>query len=135
MDALLGGKPDPENHRIRELLPSTKAFWECTIWWCTTWPYCCLASVHAEVSDQSDIVAIHEVIDDAEREIGAELHMPICIHMDPIATKNENTNRVHRQMADFLRNTDPCLSLHDFRMVLGAGSYQPDFRLRASRGL
>lgn len=79
----------------------------------------CVASVHAEVSDQSNIVAIHEIIDNAEREIGAEMNMPICIHMDPIATKDETTNRVHRQMTEFLRAADPCLSLHDFRMVLG----------------
>lgn len=79
----------------------------------------CFASVHAEVSDQCNIVAIHEIIDNAEREIGRELHMPICIHMDPIATEDETTNRVRQQMNDFLREIDPALSMHDFRMVMG----------------
>ena len=47
--------------------------------------------------------------------------MAICIHMDPVVTSDENVNRVHQQMSDFLKNTDPCLSLHDFRMVPGQG--------------
>ena len=45
--------------------------------------------------------------------------MPICIHMDPIATEDETTNRVRQQMNDFLREIDPALSMHDFRMVMG----------------
>lgn len=47
--------------------------------------------------------------------------MAICIHMDPIVTADETTNRVRSQMQAFLQNTDPALSLHDFRMVPGQG--------------
>lgn len=121
IDRLLGGKPDPvKTRRIRELLLSYDGILGVHDLVVHDYgPGRCVASVHAEVSDRSNIVAIHEIIDNAEREIGAELHMPICIHMDPIATKDETTNRVHQQLADFLRRCDPCLSMHDFRMVLG----------------
>ena len=68
-----------------------------------------------------NILDIHEMIDDAEREIGEIMHMPICIHMDPIVTTDETTNRVRQQLADFLGAMDASLSMHDFRMVPGEG--------------
>ncbi len=123
VDSLLGGKPDPEKiRRIRELLLSHEGILGIHDLVLHDYgPGRCIASVHAEVSADSDIVAIHEVIDDAEREISRKLHMAICIHMDPIVTNDENVNRVHRQLSEFLTSIDPALSLHDFRMVPGQG--------------
>lgn len=43
-----------------------------------------MASVHAEVPDNADIVRAHEAIDEAERRIYADLHVPIVIHLDPV---------------------------------------------------
>ncbi|MEG0740701.1 MAG: cation diffusion facilitator family transporter [Clostridia bacterium] len=123
VDNLLGGKPDPEKTRqIRELLlgfPGILGIHDLVLH--DYGPGRCVASVHAEVSAHGDILDIHEMIDDAERDIGEKMHMAICIHMDPIVTDDESINAVHRKMVDFLRNTDPCLSLHDFRMVPGQG--------------
>lgn len=121
VDSLLGSKPDPEKIRqIREMLLSREGILGLHDLVLHDYgPGRCIASVHAEVSADSDIVAIHEVIDDAEREIGRKLHMAICIHMDPIVTGDENVNRVHRQFSEFLAGIDPALSLHDFRMVPG----------------
>ena len=121
VDRLLGGKPDPEkSRRLRELLLNYEGILGIHDLVIHDYgPGRCFASVHAEVSDQCNIVAIHEIIDNAEREIGRELHMPICIHMDPIATEDETTNRVRQQMNDFLREIDPALSMHDFRAVFG----------------
>ena len=123
MDSLLGGKPDPEKIRqIRELLLAREGILGIHDLVLHDYgPGRCIASVHAEVSADANIVAIHEVIDDAEREIGQKMHMAICIHMDPIVTSDDKVNHVHQQMSDFLKNTDPCLSLHDFRMVPGQG--------------
>lgn len=78
-----------------------------------------MASAHAEVSAKSDIVAIHEVIDRAEREISEKLNMPICIHMDPIVTDDAMANEVKAKLEVFLQETDSRLSMHDFRMVPG----------------
>ena len=123
VDNLLGGKPDPEKtRRIREMLLAHEGILGVHDLVLHDYgPGRCIASVHAEVSADSNIVAIHEIIDDAEREISHELHMAICIHMDPIVTSDETSNRVRNQMQAFLQNTDPALSLHDFRMVPGQG--------------
>lgn len=42
------------------------------------------ASIHAEVSEEADIVEIHNEIDKIEKKIKKELGISIVIHMDPI---------------------------------------------------
>ncbi len=79
----------------------------------------CVASVHAEVSATGDIVAVHETIDRAERDLQNDLGITVCIHMDPTVTDDPEVNRVHAQMNAYLASIDQRLSLHDFRMVPG----------------
>lgn len=79
----------------------------------------CIASVHAEVSATGDIVAVHEVIDRAERELQNDLGISVCIHTDPTVTNDPTVNDVHRRMTEFLFGMDSRLTLHDFRMVPG----------------
>lgn len=123
LDQLLGGKPDPEKIRqIRELLLNHEGILGVHDLVVHDYgPGRCVASVHAEVSADGNILTIHEMIDNAEREVEQKLHIPICIHMDPIVTNDETSNRLRHQLSDFLRNIDPALSMHDFRMVPGEG--------------
>lgn len=79
----------------------------------------CIASVHAEVSATGDIVAVHEVIDAAERALQTELGVTVIIHTDPIVTDDPAVNALRERVAACLRETDPRLTLHDFRMVPG----------------
>lgn len=78
-----------------------------------------MASVHAEIAADSDLVAIHEVIDMAEREISEKLGIPTCVHMDPILTHDEKTETARAQMTEYLSSMNPPLQLHDFRRVPG----------------
>lgn len=123
LDSLLGGRPDPEKiQQIRALLLAREGIYGLHDLVLHDYgPGRCFATVHAEVDADGSILAIHELIDDAEREIGKKMNMPICIHMDPIVTADETTNRVRQQMNDFLTRFDPQLSMHDFRMVPGEG--------------
>ena len=123
LDSLLGGKPDPEKiRRIKELMLSYDGILGVHDLVLHDYgPGRCIASAHAEVSVDGDLLEIHEMIDDAERLIVKELNMPICIHMDPIVTDDEQVNGLRRSVEAFLRENDPCLSLHDFRVVPGQG--------------
>ena len=123
VDSLLGGKPDPELiQQIRDLLLAREGILGLHDLVVHDYgPGRCFASVHAEVAADGNILDIHEMIDDAEREVGEALKMPICIHMDPIVTKDESVNYVKKQMEEFLARFDPALSMHDFRMVPGEG--------------
>ena len=123
VDSLLGGRPDPEKtEQLRALLLSREGILGLHDLVLHDYgPGRCFASVHAEVDAGGNILDIHEMIDDAEREVGAIMKMPICIHMDPIVTGNEEVNRVRDEMNHFLTAMDPALSMHDFRMVPGEG--------------
>ena len=123
VDSLLGGKPDPEKiEQLRELLLSREGILGLHDLVLHDYgPGRCVASVHAEVSADGNIVDIHEMIDDAEREVGRVMNLPICIHMDPIVTTDETTNRLNQKLNEFVASIDPALSIHDFRMVPGQG--------------
>lgn len=78
-----------------------------------------LASLHAEVPDSSDFVAVHEVIDEAEKLVWQRTGVYLVIHMDPISLNDDRVNAARRLVNDTLLSLDPNLSMHDFRMVDG----------------
>ena len=121
VDSILGGKPDPElGQEIARLMMQYDLILGVHDLIIHDYgPGRCVASVHAEVPSTVSLVEIHEVIDRAEQEIGRQLNIPICIHMDPIETGNPDTDRVKRQMSEYLSQLEPNMKLHDFRRVPG----------------
>ena len=79
-----------------------------------------LASLHAEVPSDSDFVAVHEVIDEAEKRVWQRTGVYLVIHMDPIDVNNEHVTALRAQVDGVLRDIDEGLSMHDFRVVDGA---------------
>lgn len=78
-----------------------------------------IASAHAEVRADCDILATHEMIDAAEREVGEKLGMLLTLHMDPIEVDNEKLNKAKAMVAVAIQNSAPNIMFHDFRMVSG----------------
>lgn len=79
----------------------------------------CVASIHAEVPADGDIVVLHEMIDRAEQEIGQTLHIPICIHMDPVVTGDPQTDTMRDTLSAYLQEHFSGITLHDLRRVPG----------------
>lgn len=78
-----------------------------------------IASAHAEVPDDVDILAAHEVIDAVEMRISKELNIIICIHMDPVAVNDPETERLKELVDKVIKEYNPAFSFHDFRIVKG----------------
>ncbi len=78
-----------------------------------------IASVHAEVPSTADIVEIHDVIDNIEKEISSKLKIVICIHMDPIVINDEIVDRYRALTAEVINKFDSRCTFHDFRVVTG----------------
>lgn len=78
-----------------------------------------MISLHAEVSAESNILEIHEVIDDIERDLRRELGCVATIHVDPIVTSDEKVQKMRQDVNAITRLIDESLSIHDFRMVEG----------------
>ena len=78
-----------------------------------------IASFHAEVDGSEDIYALHDMIDNAEREIKASLGIACTIHMDPIAKDDENTNKLKAMVDEVIADLGLKYKIHDFRVVVG----------------
>ena len=79
------------------------------------------ASLHVEMDASDDPLYCHEVIDDMERECLHSHNIHLVIHYDPVITNDPEINRMRSKCADFLKEKDSRLTLHDFRMVRGNG--------------
>lgn len=78
-----------------------------------------MISLHAEVPADGDILALHDIIDNVEHRLKRELHCAAVIHMDPVSTKDEKTLELKRVVTELVKEIDPHLSIHDFRVVMG----------------
>ena len=78
-----------------------------------------IASAHAEVRSDCDLMAIHETIDTAEREVGVQMGILLTLHLDPVEVDNAVLNETREQIKGILAEIDETLRFHDFRMVRG----------------
>lgn len=78
-----------------------------------------MASIHAEVPRDEDIEVSHEIIDRIEREVSKKTGVFLVIHMDPVETRDEKVLEVRKSLERVLREIDPQVTFHDFRLVHG----------------
>ena len=76
-------------------------------------------TLHAEVDGSGDIFQLHDVIDQAEMEIGHDFNILATIHMDPIESNNPQVVEMRAAVAEKLKEICPDITIHDFRMVPG----------------
>ncbi len=77
----------------------------------------CFATVHCEVSAEEDILQIHDVIDDIEREVFKEMNINLVVHMDPVITTDERANALQQQVQGILAKLSDQIAIHDFRVI------------------
>lgn len=78
-----------------------------------------MASVHAEVHADADMIKVHEEIDRLEQVVMNEMGIMIVIHMDPILTNCEKTITLKSMVLEIVHSIDNDLSIHDFRITDG----------------
>ena len=77
----------------------------------------CMASIHAEIPSDMNIMDIHDIIDTAERELSEQLKIYLVIHMDPICVVDKEVNLAKEEIGKIIKY-NPCIkSMHDFRVV------------------
>ncbi|SHK20324.1 cation diffusion facilitator family transporter [Clostridium cavendishii DSM 21758] len=77
----------------------------------------CMASIHAEIPSNIDIMKIHEIIDKAERELSEKLNIYLVIHMDPICIDSKEVNDALTMVQKIIKFNSLTKSVHDFRIV------------------
>lgn len=78
-----------------------------------------MLSLHAEVDANDDVIKLHDTIDLIEKELQEHFKCDAVIHMDPIETDNEVVIQTKNAIELIVKDIDPNLTLHDFRMVTG----------------
>ena len=78
-----------------------------------------IISLHCEVSEDGNMVELHEVIDRCERMLMEELGCMATIHMDPITLNNERVDFLKTTILTEIHKFNSKISLHDFRVVDG----------------
>ncbi len=78
-----------------------------------------MASVHAEVPSDADMIVVHEEIDSLEQLANSELGIILVIHMDPILVNCVRTNQLREMTEGICKGIDPRFSIHDFRITDG----------------
>lgn len=78
-----------------------------------------MISLHAEVPAHGDILEMHDIIDNIEKELAEKLHCQAVIHMDPIVTDDALVGALRQQVAEAVKQVDPGMTIHDFRLVRG----------------
>ena len=79
------------------------------------------ASLHVEMDKDEDPLMCHEIIDDLERECFQRMGIHLVIHYDPVVTNDPELDRMRNLVSAILKVKDKRLSIHDFRLVPGAG--------------
>ena len=79
------------------------------------------ASLHVEMDRNEDALECHEIIDDMERAMLREHGIHLVVHYDPVVADDPAADRMRKLVTAILHVKDPRLSIHDFRMVPGAG--------------
>lgn len=75
------------------------------------------ASIHVEVPDFVNIVDAHTSIDQLEKKIKDETNVEITIHIDPISTNKEKTDKTHDQVLTVLNEIDDMYYTRNFRLA------------------
>ena len=79
------------------------------------------ASLHVEMDQKEDPLLCHEIIDDLERLCLQKLGVHLVIHYDPVTVGDQELEQIRSRVCQILSGIDSRLTVHDFRMVKGAG--------------
>lgn len=78
-----------------------------------------IISLHAEVPADSNMIQIHDVIDNLEKKLSKDLGCMATIHMDPVAVNDPEVKELKYQVADLVKEVLDAITIHDFRVVKG----------------
>lgn len=88
-----------------------------------------IVSFHAEVPSDCDINIAHEEVDKMERDMHEKFGCIVTVHLDPIVINDPLVNEHREMVKTAVKEVDPCLSIHDFRMTVGEKSVNLIFDL------
>lgn len=77
------------------------------------------ATLHVEVDSKQDILVIHDLIDNIEKDCFKKFNVLTTLHMDPVVINDPYTNEVKELLLPKLKENKNITNIHDFRIVKG----------------
>lgn len=77
------------------------------------------ATVHVEVDAHMPLMATHDLADAIEQQFAEETNILLTVHIDPLVLDDPKVNRLREATEQAVRQIDPALRVHDFRLVGG----------------
>ena len=87
-----------------------------------------MASIHAEIPSNIDIMKIHDIIDTAEREISKKLNIYLVIHMDPICVDTDEIIEARNMVTSILNKYDYIVGDWGFEQLRLKGFFRDDMK-------
>lgn len=88
-----------------------------------------MAVIDAEFPANVDILKIHDVITQAEREIGAKYNLTLVIHMDPLGKESKERYELRNEIKHIIKENPIYVSMHDFEILEEDGEEIAEFHI------
>lgn len=122
LDPILGKAPDAETVRgIRDKIlsyPGVLGIHDLIVH--DYGPGRTFASVHVEMSAETDPLESHDIIDNIEKDFFDKHQLQLIVHYDPIVTNDPEVEGLRNYLHEHLHEIGQGLSFHDLRLVRGA---------------
>ncbi|MBQ9501915.1 MAG: cation transporter [Lentisphaeria bacterium] len=92
------------------------------------------ATAHAEVNLDADILAVHDMLESAEVEIGKHMPVHLLLHCDPCSTSDPEVRAWQGKAENFIADLNPLYKVHDFRLRRDETGICLDFHLLVPYG-
>ena len=121
LDPILGAAPDPElvEHiqKKAQSYPDVLGMHDLMIH--DYGPGNRLVSFHLEMPAEGDVMAMHDEIDQMEKDFFANDGLIVTIHFDPVVTSDPHVTKLREFVEKTAHGIDPEINIHDLRIVPG----------------
>ena len=76
-----------------------------------------MATIDVEIPFDIDVVTIHDIIDQAERELSERFNLHLVIHMDPVGFQSKETVEIMNKIKNRIKKDEFIKSMHDFNII------------------
>jgi cation diffusion facilitator family transporter len=93
-----------------------------------------MATIDVEFPATIDVITIHDVIDQAERDLGDKYDMTLVVHMDPLGPESEERYQLRQKVKKIIKADERVHSIHDFHILEEGNEKTVDFHVVVTDG-
>lgn len=88
-----------------------------------------MATIDVEFPAEVGVIAIHEIIDKMERDLGEKYNLTLVIHMDPLGPESFESAQLRKEIKAAIMDNPMIKSIHDFQILENKNDKVLEFHL------